>query len=233
MLPFNSNHSGITTASLSTSKRAFSPSFSQQLPPRIGDSQSPPDVDSSPNSSTQKLNRILTKLTKTPKRDVTPGSDHEIAEQLHTYKTPLSPRHTSRSTLIRRVHAVVDVKQEESDEEIDFMDHRNSRRTSHGSSGLQVKPYSPRKRKMTSGDDEYISGNENGYTLVMSDKSYEEHDDEQEIDDDDDDDELMLGADDVQNRAKASKQTLRVSNGPTSHHKKRKLTGHRPTRRKP
>ncbi|KAG6857138.1 hypothetical protein H0H87_008708 [Tephrocybe sp. NHM501043] len=154
---------------------------------------SPPDVDPpSTSTSGHKPNRIASKSIKLKYNEPTPSHfpsrDSQISNQnniTQTYgKRKSSPESLSqpppRTTVIRRVRAVIDVKQEPSDEEPENLD------TEQTDVASSTRRGTPRKRETIHHNEDYGSGDESDQAPLASDQSYE-------YDNDDDDDELMLG----------------------------------------
>ncbi|KAG6918772.1 hypothetical protein DXG01_011963 [Tephrocybe rancida] len=204
---------------------------------------SPPDVDSpSIQMSGHKSTRIASKPIRLKHSDSTPprplfsrdpsASNHNIHGQNNrTRKTPVeSPTQPpARTTVIRRVHALINVKQEGSEEESVDLDEEATIAPS------TTKRVSPRKRKAIHQAEDYVSGEESDHAPLASDQSYEEDEDEQDVDDDDD--ELMLGAedDDLYNKRGRSLRSAPDQSLSTSPTKKRKVVAGRnkpPARRK-
>ncbi|KAF8073774.1 hypothetical protein FPV67DRAFT_1666523 [Lyophyllum atratum] len=235
-----------TTSSPSTKPQPIS----RTRPPtyKLAHPASPPDVDSPSNSiSGHRSNRTTVKPFKISKhKGPSPTTQllaHEAASSSQRADvdpqmlkaSPRSPtRHTSRSTVVRRVQAVIHVKREESDDEsgsLELDDDVNDEVTT-----TSLKRPARRKRKVVSDDEESISADEGDRAPISSD--YDD-DDEDQGNLDDEDDELMLGAEEnlreqCRPRTKTSKNTPQsggesLSSSPS---KKRKFAGP-PGREKP
>lgn len=121
-------------------------------------------------------------------------------EQSLSSDASVRTRQAPRQTLIRRVHAVIHVKREESDDESADTDSKEEA----DDVTLRTKPQvnQRRKRKVAvHDDDDYGSGEDDDYTSIRgqdaeSDRSDhgEDEEDEKRDESDDEDDELMMGA---------------------------------------
>ncbi|KAG6837198.1 hypothetical protein H0H93_013425 [Arthromyces matolae] len=182
-----------------------------------------PDVDSLPTSSSEDLKQHR-RLTKTSRRNDSTPASHDalpITQNSLTHRTrqhtPQSPtRPPSRITVIRRVHAVVDVKREDSDEEAEQI-------LNESTSSAPTPKRPPRKRKATMHQNEDYPSEAESDRLQSDSERTSEYDEHEEAVDDEDD-ELMLGGennDDV--RGRPSRTTQSIS---TSASKKRKVNAY-------
>ncbi|GLB38407.1 hypothetical protein LshimejAT787_0502720 [Lyophyllum shimeji] len=217
-------------------KPASSTSLGRPLTYKSGHPPSPPEVDPPSTSiSAHKQSRAVNKPVKASRhKDTSPTRPLPAYEAANSNQqtdprlprghkaSPRSPtRHKSQSMVIRRVQAVVHVKQEESDGESGSLEPDDGSRYENTTSANPRRPLR-RKREVVPDEEEYISGDENEPAPMSSD--YE--DDEEQVNPDDEDDELMLGAegnrlDQRNTRAKSSKNAP-LSSSPS---KKRKLAG--------
>ncbi|KAF5382592.1 hypothetical protein D9615_002920 [Tricholomella constricta] len=161
---------------------------------------SPPDVDSTSTSiSAHKPNRTQTKPSKVNKhKDFLPARPISAIELERSgtqtprkrKTSPRSPtRHISRSTVVRRVQAVIRVKQEESDDESGSLEPEDN--TELDVTTTKTKRPLHRTQRVVPDGDEHVTGDDSDYAPISSDHSYEDEGEQGQLDEEDD--ELMLG----------------------------------------
>ncbi|KAG5638706.1 hypothetical protein H0H81_010688 [Sphagnurus paluster] len=218
--PESAESTGSSTRTTAYSQNQASPEKMAQSPGRT------PNVDSSPASISTRRSRTIPKplkgkpspTTLTHFTSETLNSDH-IQTPRKRKASPRSPIR-QRSTVIRRVEAVIHVKREVSDdeEESDSVDDAEGN-VQRDATVVNPKQTVHRKRKVAA--DANHLGPDNR-SPVMSECSDEVNREDHCLDEDED--ELMLGAEDKQPPPKSSKRTPRPDpeSVPT---KKRKTTG--------
>ncbi|KAH0586266.1 hypothetical protein J132_11394 [Termitomyces sp. J132] len=225
--PFTPNHPAVNTNLSVTPPKLRQSSISSHKRPI-----SPPEVDlPSTSISGHKFSRILSKpIQAIHKKDSTPtqkllfhdsstSTSNQNSNVQSTRTRQSSPsnltRSLARTTVLRRVHAVIDVKQEEeqSDKE---SEHLAAEETMKAPNPRRVPP---RKRKAVYHKDDYASNEESDRAVSGDDQ----HEDNGVIDDEDD--ELMLGGqahEDERGRASKSAPGRYIPSSLPS--KKRKIT---------
>ncbi|KAG6890821.1 hypothetical protein C0995_003254 [Termitomyces sp. Mi166 len=236
--PFTPNH-----PTVETSLSAISPKPRRALMSSRKRPISPPD-DGSPSAGINgfKPNRIASKPIQVIRKDPTPAqnflsrdpstSTSNQNSNVHSSRIHQSPplnttRSLSRTTVVRRVQAMINVKQEESDGESEHLVAEDTMATPNPRHAPSI------KRKAIYHDKDCASDEESDRAPSASGQS-SEHDDNEELVDNEDD-ELMLGGETNEDkRGRASKnvsdQYLR-----TIPSKKRRITvgsGKPPARRK-
>ncbi|KAG6814249.1 hypothetical protein H0H92_015364 [Tricholoma furcatifolium] len=185
--PFTPNHPA--SDDFKPKRRSISTS-SRKLP------ISPPDVDvpaftilrNHSNRATKKPVRPL-KQTETALRQSRYSEDPSISDHAEDRQNDDSPtRANSKTKVIRRVHAIIDVKQESDDE------HEQLAAADETVMSSSKRCVPPRKRRALNYDEHDPSDEENT-SAFPSDQSYVEEKEEAQDIDEDEDDELMLGAD--------------------------------------
>ncbi|RDB17993.1 hypothetical protein Hypma_000831 [Hypsizygus marmoreus] len=247
-VPITSTHHivDVTEPASSSSAKRGSSSLNQPLAYKSAHPPSPPQVDSPSTSiSAHKSNRSAPKPAKISKPKASSSSSgalppYEATTLTQTPRThkvsPRSPSHPEpRQTVIRRVQAVINVKQEESDEESGESEAKDE--LHEDEVAAQPSRSARRKRRIVPhDDDEYLSGDEMTRAIAEArgrDFSDRSDDDEDEHASDDEDDELMMGAEENHHELYG---TRRIASSKKSSHsageslsaspnKKRKLAG--------
>ncbi|KAG6875463.1 hypothetical protein C0993_009146, partial [Termitomyces sp. T159_Od127] len=220
--PFTPNHPSADTILSATSPRPRPASTSAHKCPI-----SPPDADPPSTSiSAYKSNRTTSKLLQTkdsmPTRklfshDSTINQNSNIQNSRIRQSSPANPtRSHSRTTVLRRVHAVINVKQEESDREPEVAE--------DSVTGPKPKSTPSRKRKAAIyHHDDHVYNEESDHAQSGSDQCSDYVDDEGIVDDEDDD-ELMLGGEAFEETHGRVSRIVRSQHPTTLPNKKRKIT---------
>ncbi|KAG6891673.1 hypothetical protein C0992_012722 [Termitomyces sp. T32_za158] len=221
--PFTPNHPSTDTILSATSPKSNPASTSSHKRPI-----SPPDVDSPSTSiSAYKSKRITSKpipvkdplpTRKLFSHDSTLNQNSNVQSSRIHQSSPSNPtRSQSRTTVLRRVHAVINVKEEESDRESGQLKAKNR------VTGLNTGCVPSRKRKAVLNHDEDCVSNEGSDHASSGSDQYSEYGDNEEVIDEEDD-ELMLGGEafeDKHGRAPRNASNQQLSTLPS---KKRKIS---------